>query len=240
MARRVADLRAALEVMAGQAGATRGRCRLRCAAPSRQARPSGPRDRPGWPGHRQTGTGRCAEGGRALKPPATPSTSSSRRRSSWRPRQGWNAQPSEIRAAWRSVADVPADTQRFMSAFYEVAGDPDPATTMQSFMTRQSLLRAWGEFQEDAPADRRPDLHRHPLRGGHGPDEGRVAETIPECAWPSPSTRWVCRGGRSRGHRGRSSAGGAGDRPSLPGGSLPGRGGGDRGQAGIITPIDPR
>ena len=43
---------------------------------------------------------------------------------------------------------MPADTRRFLSAFYRVAGDPDPVMTMQSFMTRQSLLRAWGQFQE--------------------------------------------------------------------------------------------
>lgn len=43
---------------------------------------------------------------------------------------------------------MPADTKQFMSAFFEVAGDPDPVTATLSFMTRQSLLRAWGEFQE--------------------------------------------------------------------------------------------
>ena len=32
-----------------------------------------------------------------------------------------------------------------------LAPEPDPMTTMQSFMVRQSLLRAWGEFQEEHP-----------------------------------------------------------------------------------------
>lgn len=55
----------------------------------------------------------------------------------------------DIRAMWQMSSQMlPANTQRFLSAFYEVAGDPDPVTTVQSFMTRQSLLRAWGEFQE--------------------------------------------------------------------------------------------
>ena len=55
----------------------------------------------------------------------------------------------ETRAGWQDVApSMPADTQRFMSEFYEVAGDPDPVATVQSFAGRQSLLRAWGEFQE--------------------------------------------------------------------------------------------
>ena len=48
----------------------------------------------------------------------------------------------QIRAGWQMMSpSMPADTQRFMSAFYEVAGDPDPVATMQSFVVRQSLLR---------------------------------------------------------------------------------------------------
>jgi len=55
----------------------------------------------------------------------------------------------DIRAGWQLMSpSMPADTKRFMSAFFEVAGDPDRVTAMQSFMIRQSLLRAWGEFQE--------------------------------------------------------------------------------------------
>jgi amidase len=48
-----------------------------------------------------------------------------------------------------STADP--DTKRFMSALLEAVGDPDPLTTILSFMTRESLLRAWGEFQEGHP-----------------------------------------------------------------------------------------
>jgi amidase len=58
----------------------------------------------------------------------------------------------EIRAGWQMMSPgMPADTNRFMSAFFEVAGDPDPVTAMQSFVIRQSLARAWGEFQETHP-----------------------------------------------------------------------------------------
>jgi len=46
---------------------------------------------------------------------------------------------------------MPADTQAFMSALFGVAGDPDPVTAMHGFMTRQSLLRAWGQFQQTYP-----------------------------------------------------------------------------------------
>jgi amidase len=50
----------------------------------------------------------------------------------------------DIRAMWQMGSQMlPADTMRFLSAFYEVAGDPDPVTTVQSFVVRHSLLRAW-------------------------------------------------------------------------------------------------
>jgi amidase len=48
-----------------------------------------------------------------------------------------------------STADP--DTKRFMSALLEAVGEPDPLTSILSFMTRESLLRAWGEFQEGHP-----------------------------------------------------------------------------------------
>lgn len=48
-----------------------------------------------------------------------------------------------------STADP--DTKRFMSALLEAVGEPDPLTTILSFMRRESLLRAWGEFQEGHP-----------------------------------------------------------------------------------------
>jgi amidase len=44
-----------------------------------------------------------------------------------------------------------AETRRFMSALLEAVGEPDPLATAVSFMTRQSVLRAWGEFQEQHP-----------------------------------------------------------------------------------------
>jgi amidase len=85
----------------------------------------------------------------------------------------------DTRAGWQMMsALMPADTQRFMSAFIEVAGKPDPVTSMQSFMTRQSLLRAWGEFQEQHPlivASIYTDIH---FEVGTDLEDGRVAETI--------------------------------------------------------------
>jgi amidase len=86
---------------------------------------------------------------------------------------------SEIRATWDAMASVlPADTQRFFSAFYAVAGDSDPVTTMQSFMTRQSLLRTWGEFQESYPLILAPVFTGVPFKVGTDLDDDRVADTI--------------------------------------------------------------
>jgi len=85
----------------------------------------------------------------------------------------------DMRAVWQRFSPLmPADTQRFMSAFYEVAGDPGPVTTMQSFVTRQTLLRAWGEFQQTHPLVVAPIFTDVPFEAGTDLDEGRVAETI--------------------------------------------------------------
>jgi amidase len=85
----------------------------------------------------------------------------------------------DIRAFWQLMSPLlPADTQRFFSAFYEVAGDPDPVTTIQSFMTRRSLLRAWGEFQEHHPLIVAPIYTDIPFEAGTDLASGAVAETI--------------------------------------------------------------
>ena len=46
-----------------------------------------------------------------------------------------------IRAVWQQVMppSLPAATRRFMSAFFEAAGDPDAVAAEQSFITRQSV-----------------------------------------------------------------------------------------------------
>ena len=43
---------------------------------------------------------------------------------------------------------LPADTHQFLSAFYGLAGGPEPVAALSAFITRQTVLRAWGEFQE--------------------------------------------------------------------------------------------
>jgi amidase len=84
-------------------------------------------------------------------------------------RQGWQE-------LWSPLA--PVDTQRFMAAFFDAAGDPEVLAAEQSFMTRQALLRAWGEFQEEHPLIVAPICTEPPFEAGTDLDEGQVAETI--------------------------------------------------------------
>ena len=44
-----------------------------------------------------------------------------------------------------------AETLRFVTPFFEVAGDKSLEATIQALITRQAILRAWGEFQETHP-----------------------------------------------------------------------------------------
>lgn len=85
----------------------------------------------------------------------------------------------EVRAAWQLIAPVaPADTRRFLSAFYQAIGDLHPVTAMQSFVTRQALLRGWGQFQQQHPLIVAPVYTDVPFKAGADLDDGRVAETI--------------------------------------------------------------
>jgi amidase len=85
----------------------------------------------------------------------------------------------EIRALWQMMSPLmPADTERFLAAFYEAAGEPDSVTTVRSFMVRTSLLRAWGEFQETHPLIVAPIYTDVPFVVGTDLVDGRVAETI--------------------------------------------------------------
>jgi len=85
----------------------------------------------------------------------------------------------DARALWDATSQMmPDDTRRFLRQFYESAGDPDPAATVRSFVTRHSLLRAWNEFQETHPLIVAPICSDIPFRAGSDLDEGRVAEEI--------------------------------------------------------------
>jgi amidase len=84
-----------------------------------------------------------------------------------------------IRAVWQVMRpSLPAPTRRFMSTFFEAAGDPDAVGAEQSFITRQSVLRSWSEFQEHHPLIVAPIATDIPREAGTDLDEGGVAEDL--------------------------------------------------------------
>jgi amidase len=85
----------------------------------------------------------------------------------------------EIRAGQEGfTAMLPTDTQRFFTAFFDVAGSPDPVATVSAFAVRQALLRDWGEFQETHPLIVAPIGTDIPFLAGSDLDDGAVARTI--------------------------------------------------------------
>lgn len=85
-----------------------------------------------------------------------------------------------IRAVWQQVMapSLPAPVRRFMSAFFEAAGDPDPVAAEQSFIVRHSLLRSWSEFQETHPLIVAPIASDIPGLAGTDLEDGRVAADL--------------------------------------------------------------
>jgi amidase len=73
-----------------------------------------------------------------------------------------------------------ADTDRFVSALFELAPEPDPLTTIQTFVIRQSLLRAWGEFQNEHPLIVAPIFTDIPFEVGADLTTAGVAEILRE------------------------------------------------------------
>jgi amidase len=85
----------------------------------------------------------------------------------------------DMRAGWPILSPlIRAYTKQWLTAFFEVIGDPDPVTTVQSFMTRQSLLRAWGAFQETHPLIVAPICTDIPFEVGKDRTTAEVAETV--------------------------------------------------------------
>jgi amidase len=71
-----------------------------------------------------------------------------------------------------------ADTDRFVSALFELAPEPNPMTTPQNFVVRQSLLRAWGQFQEQHPLVVAPICNDVPFEVGKDLTTAGVAEIL--------------------------------------------------------------
>ena len=181
IARRVADLRAALEVLAGATWRDPWSvpAPLRGPQPARPARvavvvdPAGQGTTPQVQDGVRKAAGALEDAGYAVEEVEPPSIEVAAKTL-----LGMLNTP-DNRALWQRFSPaMPADTQQFLSRFYQVAGDPDPVTTMQSFATRQSLLRAWGRFQQQHPLIVAPICTAVPFPVGTDLDQGRVAETI--------------------------------------------------------------
>jgi amidase len=85
-----------------------------------------------------------------------------------------------VRAVWDQMlaASVPPDLRRFVTAFFEAAAYPDAVATEQAFITRHALARAWGEFQEVHPLIVAPIGTDIPREAGTDLDAGQVAKDI--------------------------------------------------------------
>jgi amidase len=181
MARRVADLRVALEVLAGPTW----RDPWSVPAPLRGPAPTGPIRvavvlDPGGHGTAaqvrdgvRTAADTLAAAGYVCDEVEPPSVDLAARAL-----LGMLNTPEIRRGLEGFLAVMPADVQRFFTDFYEVAGPSDPVASMTSFVTRHELLRAWGEFQEDHPLIVAPVCAQVPFAAGSDLDDGAVARTI--------------------------------------------------------------
>jgi amidase len=85
----------------------------------------------------------------------------------------------DMRVGWQFLAPLARDcTSQFLQALMEVAGESDPMTTWQSFMVRQSLMRAWGEFQETHALILAPISTDIPFEVGKDLTTGEVSATV--------------------------------------------------------------
>jgi amidase len=181
MARRVADLRVALEVMAGPnwrdpwsvPAPLRGPELGRPVRVALVVDPAGQGTAPQVQDGVRTAGAALAEAGYVVEEVEPPSVEAAARAEL----AMYNT--AEMRAGWDMMRPLCGpETVRFLTDFYEAAGDPDPVATMQGFTTRHSLLRAWGEFQQTHPLIVAPIGTDVPFRVGTDLDDGAVAATI--------------------------------------------------------------
>lgn len=180
MARRVSDLRAAFEVLAGPSwrdpwtvpAPLRG---LEPANPTRVALVTDPAGH-GTAAQVQDGVRNAAraleDAGYAVEEIEPPSIDAAAKNALDLLAPDWQASSPFLSPL------LPPDTQHVWSALLEVAGNPDWLTVMQSYMTRQSLLRAWGEFQESHPLIAAPIFTDVPFEPGKGTTTPEVAEIL--------------------------------------------------------------
>jgi amidase len=84
----------------------------------------------------------------------------------------------DLRVGWELMSSYPPHIKVVLSALIEVAGSPDPAAGVLAYMTRQSVLRAWGEFQQEHPLIVAPVFTGVPFEAGTGYTTAEVAEIV--------------------------------------------------------------
>jgi amidase len=84
-----------------------------------------------------------------------------------------------VLAMWPAIeAMFRARTRQFVSTLVDAVGEPDPAAVIQSFMTRQALQRSWGEFQQTRPLIVAPVYTGLPFEVGADLTVPEVAEIV--------------------------------------------------------------
>lgn len=84
----------------------------------------------------------------------------------------------EFHSILTMLSVFPAATERFLSEFYRAAGEQDPSASMQAFITRHRFLRAWGEFQLTHPLIVAPICTDIAFEVGTDLADGAVAQMI--------------------------------------------------------------
>jgi amidase len=90
-----------------------------------------------------------------------------------------SAKPGSCCSAWElAFPSMPEKAKRFPADFNQLAGVHDPLAAVMTFMTRSSIARAWGEFQEHCPLMVAPIYADVPFAAGSDLDNGAVARTV--------------------------------------------------------------
>jgi amidase len=89
---------------------------------------------------------------------------------------------SDTRAAWHIISPgMPANTRRFLEAWLEFEREPEPIPaiqTTQTYMIRTSLMRAWGEFQQAHPLIVGPIFTDVPFEAGRDLSRAEVSAIV--------------------------------------------------------------
>jgi amidase len=85
-----------------------------------------------------------------------------------------------VRAVWEQMLapSAPPALRRFVSAFFAAAGEPDAVAVEESYITRHALLQAWGEFQQHHLLIVAPIATEIPALAGTDLEDGQVAEDV--------------------------------------------------------------